>query len=227
MKMSSQIISTSLSRQLEAVQDDIAVDITTIMREETTALKDEYRAQVTGAGMSAKLARTWQADIYPKGGRSLNPAGYIHSKAPTIIQSFVDGATIRPVNGAKWLWIPTKNVPKRLRAGNYVSSLGRRSGGSRMGPEEVELHFNAELSVVINGSEGEAYIDVVSGRSGGYREATAGRTRGRRGMAPRKAKPVLMFVLRRSVRMPRLFDLDAPAQRAAERIARRIAARWS
>ena len=72
-----------------------------------------------------------------------------------------------------------------------------------------------------------AFIDVVSGVSRGYREATAGRLRGRRGMAPRKAKPVLMFTLVKAVKKPRLLDLDGPTQRAASRIAARLAALWS
>ncbi|MBA4092259.1 MAG: hypothetical protein C0494_16940 [Sphingobium sp.] len=208
------------------VETDLARDVTIIMREETGALKDEYRDQVTSAGLGPRLARTWQADVYPKGEASINPAGYIYSKAPRIVQSYVDGATIRPVNGAKWLWIPSKNVPPRRRSGGYASSLGRRSAGSKMTPEEVELHFNAELDVAIEGGKGFAFIDVVSGLSGGYRQATKGRVAGRRGMAPRKAKPVLMFTLVKSVRKPKLLDLVGPAQRAADRVARRLQAKW-
>ena len=222
MKLLSQTLTSSLAEQMRDIEGDLAQDMTTIMREETTALKDELRRQITGAGMGARMARTWQAETYPKGRRSISPAGYVYSKAPLIVQAFTDGATIRPVNGGKWLWIPTGNVPARRRAGNYVSSMGRRSSGTKMTPEEVELHFNAELDVVIEGGKGLAFIDVVSGLRGGYRQATAGR----RNMAPRKAKPVLMFTLVKAVKMPKLLELDAPASRAAERVARRMASRW-
>jgi len=217
--------SAPLSDQLYSVEGEIAADITAIMVEEATGLKDDYRKQVREAGMGNRLANTWRSETYPKGGRSLNPAGYVWSNAPAIIDAFAKGAYIRPVNGAKWLWIPTRNVPARRRAGSYSSSV-KRSNGSRMSPEEVELHFNAELQVTIEGNHGLAFIDVVSGLSGGYRQATAGRTRGRRGMAPRKSKPVLMFTLVRGVRMPRLFDLDGPAQQRAANVARRIQAKW-
>jgi hypothetical protein len=225
-KISAQTVSPLLSKQMDAALSDVAESITGIMRDEVGLLKEDYRRQVLQAGMGPRMAKTWRGETYPKAGHSLNPAGYIWSAAPEIVDSFVRGASIRPVNGAKWLWIPTKNVPRRRRAGNYVSSLGKRSRGTAMTPEEVELHFNAELSVVIEGGKGFAFIDVVSGIRTGYRPATAGRLKGRRGMAARKAKPVLMFNLRRGVKMPRLFELQAPADKAAARVARRIQARW-
>lgn len=226
MKLLSQMITRPLATQLATIEGEIAQDITRVMNEEVDSLKQELRQQVTGAGMSARMARTWRSNVYPKSGRSLNPAGYIWSAAPEIVDAFTRGATIRPVNGAKWLWIPTKAVPGRRRASNYASSMARRSRGTKMTPEEVELHFNTELDVVIEGGKGFAFIDVVSGLRGGHREATTGRTKGRRGMAPRKAKPVLMFTLVKAVKMPRLFELDGPARRAADRIARRLAAQW-
>ncbi|MBV2148616.1 hypothetical protein KRZ98_09995 [Sphingobium sp. AS12] len=225
MRISAEYRPGSLTKMLDVIEGEIADDVTQIMREETRDLTMDYRQQVRDAGMGNRLANTWRAEVYPKGGRSLNPAGYIWSNAPAIIDAFARGAHIRPVNGAKWLWIPTRNVPARRRGGTYASSV-KRSNGTRMSPEEVEMHFNAELQVVIEGSKGSAFIDVVSGLSGGYRRATPGRTQGRRGMAPRKQKAVLMFNLVRGVRMPRLFDLDGPAQKRAANVARRIAAKW-
>jgi hypothetical protein len=220
------VVSGSLSKQMEAVEGDVAQSITDIMRDEVDLLKGEYRAQVEQAGMGSRMAKTWRGETYPKSGRSLNPAGYIWSAAPEIVDSFVRGASIRPVNGAKWLWIPSKNVPRRRSAGNYVSSMGKRSRGTAMTPEEVELHFNAELQIAIEGGKGFAFIDVVAGLRGGFRQASAGRLKGRRGLAPRRAKPVLMFTLVRGVKMPKLFDLQGPADKAAARVARRIQARW-
>lgn len=226
MKLLSELISTPLTKQMSAFEREIAGDITGIMTDEVKGLKSEYRSQVIEAGMGQRLANTWQSETYPKGSRSLNPAGYLWSNAPAIIDAFARGAAIRPVSGGKYLWIPTRNVPRRRRAGSYSSSMGRRSSGSAMTPEEVELHFNAELEIVFEGGKGFAFIDVVSGLSGGFRRATAARVQGRRNMAPRKAKKVLMFTLTKGVKMPRLFDLQGPAERAAQRIARRIAQRW-
>lgn len=225
MRISAEYREGSLTRLMQAIEGDLADDVTQIMREETRDLTMEYRQQVRDAGMGNRLANTWRAEVYPNGGRSLNPAGYIWSNAPAIIDAFARGAHIRPVNGTKWLWIPTRNVPARRRGGGYASSV-RRSNGTRMSPEEVELHFNAELQIVIEGSKGSAFIDVVSGLSGGFRAATARRLNGRRGVAPRKAQPVLMFNLVRGVRMPKLLDLDKPARGRAGNVARRIQVKW-
>lgn len=226
MRISADVIGPSLTEQMYAAEGELAGDITAIMREETEALKLEYRRQVIESGMGQRLANTWRSETYPRGSRSINPAGYIWSNAPLIIDAFARGANIRPFNGAKWLWIPSRNVPARRRAGTYSSSLGRRSSGTRMTPEEVELHFNAELQLVFEGGKGSAFIDVVSGLRGGYRQASAGRLRGRRGLAPRKAKPVFMFTLVKGVRLPRLFELQGPADQAAARVAQRIQAKW-
>ncbi|WP_145201392.1 DUF6441 family protein [Sphingobium sp. B2] len=216
----------SLTKLLDVIEGEIADDVTQIMREETRDLTMDYRQQVRDAGMGSRLANTWRAEVYPMGGRSLNPAGYIWSNAPAIIDAFARGAHVRPVNGAKWLWIPTKSVPRRRRAGAYVSSIGKRAHGTAMTPEEVELHFNAELRLAFEGGKGFAFIDVVSGLQGGYRPATAGRLKGRRGLAPRRQKPVLMFTLVRGVKMPKLLDLQGPADKAAARVAQRIRSRW-
>lgn len=223
MKLLAEMTSSPLAKQMAAEEADLAGKFSRVMADEANALKLELRAQVTSAGMGTKLGNTWRSKTFPEGGRSLNPAGYVWSKSPIIIDSYIRGATIRPVNGGKWLWIPTKNVPRRRRAGNYSSTLGKRSHGTAMTPEEVELHFNGELDVLFEGGKGFATIDTISGLRGGFRQATAGRISGRRGMAPRKARPVLMFTLVRGVKMPRLFDLQGPADRAAARIARRFA----
>lgn len=225
MRLSARAATSSLVKQMEAAESGIAGVVTDAMNDTVLWLKGEYRGQVESAGMGARLARTWRSQIYPKGRKSLNPAGYIWSAAPEIIDSFVRGASIRPVSGAKWLWIPTKNVPRRRRGGAYSSNM-RRSRGTAMTPEEVELHFNAELELAFEGGKGFAFIDIVSGLRGGYRQATAGRLRGRRGIAPRKAQRILMFTLVRGVKMPRLFDLQGPADKATAMIVNRIEARW-
>lgn len=227
MKLLSQVVTSPLMAQLASVEQDIAGSISHIMAQEADQLKLEMRDEVLEAGMNQRLANTWRSKTYPEGDKSLNPAGFVWSKSPLIIDSYVRGAEIRPVNGAKWLWIPSKNVPRRRRAGSYSSTLGKRARGTAMSPEEVELHFNSDLNIAFEGGKGFAFIDVVSGISGGFRSATAGRLKGRTGQAPRRTKSVLMFTLVRGVKMPKLFDLQAPADRAAARIAQRFAAIWS
>jgi hypothetical protein len=115
--------------------------------------------------MGARLSRTWQSEVYPKNKNSLSPAGFVYSKAPKIIDAFSRGATIRPVNGAKYLWLPTKNVPRKGR-------------NRKMTPDEVDSLYNAEFVILPSKRRGVllAFIPVIAARSGrGFRQATKGR----------------------------------------------------
>jgi hypothetical protein len=49
------------------------------------------RGQVTGAGLGERLAKSWRGDLYPKGGMSINAAGFVYTKAPEIIGAFAYG----------------------------------------------------------------------------------------------------------------------------------------
>ena len=199
-----------------AAEGVIAAAMTDAMRDTALDAKQELRDQVTGAGLGTRLANTWRGDVYPQSARSTHPAGVIRSKAPLIVDSFLRGAQIFPVNGAKYLAIPTKNVP---RAG------GRRGSTHLMTPVEVEAVFNQDL-IIKPGRAGHllAFVDAIKGKNGrGFRGRTKGRLAG-----GRKSQLVLMFTLVKSVRMPKLLDLDGPAKRWAasfqSAVARRLAA---
>lgn len=193
----------------KGLEGDLADASTAAMREATAGLKQELRDQVRGAGLGARLANTWRGDTYPAEGSSLNPAGWVTSRAPTIIDSFSRGTTIRPVNGAKYLWIPTKNVPRaRGRVGRGGGIL--RSGA--LTPEELEQRFNTDF-IIVPGKNGGllAFMDVIKSLNAKtYRPRTKRRVR-----AGRRTSQVLMYVLRPTVRMPKVLDLDGPAQRWA------------
>ena len=192
-----------------AALDEAASGVTEAMREATVKLKTALRSQVEEAGMGRRLANTWRGQAYPKSGNSLEPAGYVWSKAPRIIDAFARGSTIRPVNGAKFLWIPTKNVPRKAR-------------GRKMSPDEVDSYFNAEFEIVPSRKRGVylALIPVISARSTrrpGYRQATKGRL-----AQGRKQKLVHMFTLVPSVKMPKRFELESAATEAAAYFAARM-----
>lgn len=191
------------------IEGDVAQAATSAMRETGYKTLLELRRQVTDGGLGQRLANTWRDRVYPEQRKSMTPTGYIWSNAPEIIDGFVRGATILPVGGASYLWIPTKNVP---RARGRVSRAGRRIKGGAMTPVEVESTYGAEF-VIRKGKGGTllAFIDVVRSRNmKTYRPATKGRAK-----QGRKAEPVLMFVLRKTVRLPKLLDLDGPARRWA------------
>src|ERR1700694_881128 len=195
----------SLSAIMKDVEGELAGKATAAMRTATQATKDELREQVSGAGLGTRLAKTWQANVYPNSSSSLNPAGYIYSKAPDIVDAFVRGATIVPVNGGRYLAIPTNNVPRRP---------GR--GTRRMTPVEVEATFNQDL-FFLRGKQGRllAFIKGVDAKSGrGARRATSGRVK-----QGRTVRPILMFTMVPAVHAPKLLDLAGPAERWADRFA--------
>jgi len=196
-----------LIEALLAAKTDISVAATGAMRDAVTDLKLGLRDQVRGAGLGNKLANTWRGETYPKGGASLDPAGYVWSKAPNIISAYAEGATIVPLAGLKYLAIPTANVPRRG---------GRRGASARMSPFEVETSFNQDL-IIRRGKRGTllGFVNAVAARSArrpGLRRATKGRV-----AAGREIKFVLMFVFVRSVRVAKVLDVVGAANKASAR----------
>ncbi len=191
------------SALMSEVEGGIAKAATAAMRETSKPAVIESREQVTTNGMGQRLANTWRDRVYPEKRESMNPSGYIWSNAPEIVDSFVRGATIRPVGGGKYLWIPTKNVPR-------ARGSGRASSTKRMTPDQVQAEFNQEF-VILKGRAGRLLAFLARDRGvtkgGGLRKARKGR------MAHGKQELTLMFTLVRTVKLPKLLDLKKPADR--------------
>lgn len=169
-------------------------------------IKQDLRDQVLSAGFGARLANSWRGQRFP-GHDSLNAAAFVWSRAPDIIDSFDRGATIRPVNGRRYLAIPTENCPPRQR--------GSGGKGSKMSPADVENTYNQDLKF-FKGANGRlfAYVNVVGAQNKrGFRAATPKRIAGGRQVAS-----VVMFVMIPTVRMPKKFDLDSIANKWAGRV---------
>lgn len=197
---------------MEGIEGDIAEASTLAMRDTTYKALRELREQVTGAGMGQRLANTWRDRVFPEKRRSMTPTGYIWSNASDIIDAFSRGAQIVPLAGRRFLAIPTKNVP---------NARGRRGSSGKMTPEQVENAFNQDLFFK-RGRAGRvlAFINAVGARNGrGFRRAAKGRT-----AQGRDPKPVLMFVMVPSVRLPRVLDIDAVANRWAANFEARFTA---
>lgn len=191
---------------------NVAKAATGAMRATTPDAKQELRDQIVGAGLGSRLANTWRGDAYPKRGASLDPAGYIWSNAPDIVDSFARGAQIVPVNGSRYLAIPTDAVPRAPGAGRATST-------KKMTPAQVEAAFNQDLFFK-RGRDGRLLAFINAGRTAGGRAS-------KRKAGSRTAKPVLMFVLVPTVRAPKLLDLNGPTARWADAfrsdLARRLA----
>jgi hypothetical protein len=187
-------ITGSLDGLLEDWTEQTARLVTDVTEHAASTMRDELRSAMSNAGLS-KLGRALGYSAYPGGSRaSLHPAAevFVRGKAAAkwegIIDAFNDGATIRSKRG--WLAIPTKNCPKGAR-GRYLT------------PEQVAERFGPLRSIAA-GKSVLLFADVISGKSGGSRKATAGRL-----AQGREAKLTLMFVLVKEATIRKRLDLDA------------------
>lgn len=192
------------TRGTRGLDGDIAKAATETMDIVTVGVKETLRAQVTGSGMGTRLANTWRGQRYPRTGNSINAAAFVYSNAPNIVDAFDRGATIVPLDGKKYLAIPTDNVPARKRGGGF----GGR--GTKMNPFEVETSFNQDLRFTRT-HKGTliAFID---------KSATKGRRGYRRAHTGRSKDIIVMFILIPSARIPKKLDIDAAANEWAGRV---------
>ncbi|MFN7110321.1 MAG: DUF6441 family protein [Brevundimonas sp.] len=179
-------------------EEEIAGYVTSAISENGVALKEDWRDQIRAARLGDRLANSVRSEVYPKGQNSLDAAALVWTKAPKIIGAYTNGATIRPVNGARYLWIPTDDVPKKRQ-------------GNRLTPDEVEARFGRPLVVINPGNHrlkttpsrinrGVAYAGysglAIRRSSGRWRNASLReRTRGARSFREVSQAFVLMFNL--------------------------------
>lgn len=195
---------SDMKKLMDGIEGDIAGASTGAMRDTTARAKQELREQITSSGLGTRLANTWQDKVYPLKRNSLTPGGYIWSNAPDIIDAFTRGATIAPTGGRKFLWIPTKSVPR-------ARGSGRASSTKRMNPEQVQAEFNQEFALR-KGKAGRWLAFIAQNRGETKRGALRKVRKGRIGHGA-KQELILMFTLVPSVRMPKLLDLNAVAGR--------------
>ncbi len=180
--------------------------VTAATREAGTSLKAAWRAQITGAGLGARLARTIRSEQFPKGRPSLNAAALVWSKAPVIVGAHNTGPLIRSRNGF-WLAIPTP-------------AAGRGFRGGRITPGEWERRSGLRLRFVYRRS-GPSLL-VAEGRLNARGRAVASRSKTGRGVAT-----VPIFLLVPQVQLPKRLDLARDAGRAHHAVPGLIVANWA
>lgn len=199
---------------------DIDPDLVALMEEELTAgeravsaamrdagsgLKTAWRAQITGAGLGARLSRSIRSETWPKGHASLNAATLVWSKAPEILIAHDTGPLIRARNGL-WLVIPTP-------------AAGRGAGSGRITPSEWEQRTGLQLRFVYR-RLGPSLL-VAEGRLNSRGRAVASRSKTGRGLTT-----VPIFLLVPQVRLRKRLDLERDARRAQDAVPGLIVARW-
>ena len=179
--------------------------VTAATREAGNSVKTAWRAQITGAGLGQRLARTIRSAQFPKGKPSLNAASLVWSKAPVIVGAHDTGPLIRSKNGF-WLAIPT-------------AAAGKSSRGGRISPGEWERRSGLRLRFVYRRS-GPSLL-VAEGRLDTRGRAVASRSKTGRGVTT-----VPIFLLVPQVKLPKRLDLARDAEAAQEALPGAIVAKW-
>jgi hypothetical protein len=179
--------------------------VTKAVNEAGNGVKSAWRAQITGAGLGQRLARTIRAEQFPKARPSLSAAAVVWSKAPVIIGAHETGPLIRSRNGF-WLAIPTP-------------AAGKSARGGRITPGEWERRSGLRLRFVYRRT-GPSLL-VAEGRLNARGRAVASRSRTGRGVTT-----VPIFLLVPQVQLRKRLDLARDAARAQEAIPGAIVANW-
>jgi hypothetical protein len=179
--------------------------VTRAMQAAGQELKADWRAQITRAGLGARLARTIRSQAYPKRGESLEAAALVWTKAPQIIGAHDSGPLIRSKSGF-WLAIPTEAADK-----------GR--GGKRLTPGEWEQRRGLRLRFIYR-KQGPSLL-VAEGRLNSRGIGVASRSKTGRGLTS-----VPVFLLVPQVRLRKRLDLARDAARVQAQVPGRIMREW-
>jgi hypothetical protein len=170
--------------------------------------KQLARHQVRAAGMGDRLANSWRHKVFPdKPGKfSLSAAGSVYSKAPHIIDIYARGGTIVPVNGRKYLAIPTSYLPQVVPA-----LVGNRRIGKSPTPRSVAQYLRVKL-VLRRNRHGTLWLEAgdlrLSRSKKASRQGTAKRASDT-AIAKGKALTLPLFWLVKSVSIGKRLDLNA------------------
>lgn len=179
--------------------------VTMTMVRAGASLKNAWRAQIIGAGLGARLARSIRSAAYPKVGESMNAAALVWSNAPVIIGAHEQGPLIRSKNGL-WLAIPTPAAGKSLR-------------GGRITPVEWERRRGARLRFIYR-RRGPSLL-IAESRLNSKGLAVASKSKTGRGVAS-----VVVFLLVPQIRLKRRLNLIEEAQRTIDAVPDQIILNW-
>ena len=185
--------------------------------------KEIARQQVRAAGMGDRLANSWRHKVFPDrpGKFSLNAAGSVYSKAPHIIDIYARGGTIVPVNGRKYLAVPTSYLR------NVVPTLvGNRRLSKKVTPAAVARYLGVKL-VLRRNRHGTLWLEAGDLRlSRGKRSRGIAKRACDRAIAKGKALALPLFWLVKSVSVGRRLDLNAILAQMERQIEANVLRHW-
>lgn len=200
--------------------DQVAGFITAAIREGTDEVKQDWRGQTVDAGLGQRLANTIRSETYPRAPRSsVDAAGMVWTKAESIVDGYARGATIQPINGARYLAIPTEVV------GRLVNIDGKRK---KVTPKLFEQKTGLKLRVIVR-PNGNRLLIVEGGRinKSGRIAPNRGRTRGGYAYSRILGRvSAVAFILVPLVKLPKRLDLDAIAAAADARFDGLLSKHW-
>ena len=208
----SQIVGSFSSLFDQRMQRD-AKAITDAVHQQGTILKNNWRAQIVGAGLSTRLGNTVRSKNYPQTGTSLGAASEVSIQPGSpqkIIAELEEGAVITVARG-RFLAIPTSNVPRANR-------------GVRFPPHALEVFMGFKLRYAENRRGTKMLVgDAVTARNGRtLRPATK-----RRLKQGREKSAVVFYILVPQVTMKKRLNLMAEAERIGNELGALIAERLS
>jgi hypothetical protein len=210
----------SLDGLERGLEDEIAGFVTATMGESSAELKQAWRDQVVAVGLGQRLANSIRSEVYPQAPRkSVNAAAMVFTNAPEIIDGFARGATIQPVNGARYLAIPTDLV------GRLVNVEGKRR---KITPALFQQKTGLRLRMVVR-SNGNRLLIVEGGRITKAGRIAPNRGRTRSGYAYSRLTggvSAVAFILVPAVKLPKLQDLDSLAAAADGRFDGLLSKNW-
>ena len=196
-----------MADEVKAAEDAVTAGT----RQAADGLKADLRRQVTEAGMGQRLANTWRAELYPKGQKSIKAAGFVFTKAPTIIRAFDQGGVIKSKHGF-WLAIPTPAAGTGARGKRMTPGLWEQMHGSRL--RFIYRRGAPSLLVAEN-------MRPRTGKRGGFAKGSTSALRSGRGMTS-----VVMFILVPQVSLKKRLDVDGAAERWASSLPELIVRNW-
>jgi len=179
--------------------------VTAAMKSAGATLKQDWREQITRAGLGHRLPRTIRNRTYPTSGDSINATALVWSNAPEILNAHDRGALIRSKSGF-WLAIPTE-------------AAGKGRGGARLTPGAWERRRGMRLRFIYR-RNGPSLL-VADGRLNIRGLGVASRSKTGRGRAT-----VPIFLLVPQVKLRKRLDLARDAERVARAVPQLIVEKW-
>lgn len=196
------------------LEEDLARIQTRTMRQAARALQQDLFEETVGGGLGNRLAKTWRVRTYPQAGDSLEPAGWVWTKAPALIDAFDRGITIK-AKGGLWLAVPTKEAGKRAPIAGGAPAYGARGGKTaRITPAGFERRTGLKLRFVYQGAKPSLLV-VDSARRDALGRAARYQPKGRGSKIYGPAgRTIVVFILLRQVRLRKRIDIETAARRA-------------